>query len=144
MKSSRSVHFDKSKGRYGQILTSPVEVPLESRTPMGRRASVHWQHPEIPTTITEGHVLEVENSPTSSSQSSQSECHTCDGRESESDNSPCVDSVLISRDRSQSLPASTRPKFRLLRDKNWFQRWEFFYTVWKEFLSLCQFEWKRC
>ena len=122
MKSSRSVHFEHLKGRNGQILTSPVEVPSEPRAPMGRRVSVHWQHPEIPTTITEGHVLEVENSPISSSQSSQSECHTCDGKESESDNSPSVDSVLILRDRSQSLPAQTRPTFRLLRDKNWFQR----------------------
>ena len=131
MKSSRNVHFEQAKGK---AISSPVDVPPsepKSRAPKGRRGSVHWQHPEIPTTITEGHVLvEVQkkaNPPSSSSSSpaGQSECLTSDRRGSESvetDSSPKADSILISRDRSHSLPTSTLAPFRLLRDRNWFLR----------------------
>ena len=129
MKSSKSVYFDNQKGRTVKTLTAPVEVPapdLKWRAPKSRRGSVHWQHPEIPTTITEGHVLvEVQKKAVENCANSPSagECNACGGPESNSDRLTYnSDSPGISRHRSKSLPISSQQPFRLLRDRNWFRR----------------------
>ena len=56
------------------------------------RGSVHWQHPEIPTTITEGHVL-LETEP-------EDDGDVADGPHGEGE-----EGDLVSRNRSHSLPA---------------------------------------
>ena len=126
MKSSRSVHFEQPKRKTA---TPPMEVPKvepKCRSFKGARNNVHWQHPEIPSTITEGHVLELKRNGNSKllGLNNQKSATDCDKKEVACEQTIKDEEVKISRDRSQSLPTPSHTPFRLLRDRNCFQRFE--------------------
>ena len=119
MKHSRNVHFVGGRDRLASV---PVSVPSDNkaRVTKGRRGSVHWQHPEIPTTITEGHVLleTDQKKPSRSVSCSPGESGTLVSLGENDSDDPAP--VIIARDRSHSLPSNTQQPNRLLRDRNWF------------------------
>ena len=77
-----------------------------------RGSTLHWLHPEIPTTIIEDAVMVVENK---KSKESDIETDSTFGGNHEYDNGLIVQRSKTSR--SQSLPTHGKVSFRLLRER---------------------------